>query len=118
VTSKSPLRSFVSVAVGFLVPAIVGAFVVRVAALRVLELESDFAPSAVANNHLSAARAAEYHMLSSENIAHVIRSRAIRLIVFGKGAANRGMHWPDVFVAAGYRPVEKVGSTTLFALGN
>jgi hypothetical protein len=81
-------------------------------------LEDDFAPAAIDHTHLSAARAAEYHMLSSEQIAHVIRSHKIRLIVFGNGAANLGMRWPDVIVAAGYRPVEKFGSATLFTFGN
>jgi hypothetical protein len=80
-------------------------------------LESDFAPAAVANAHLSAARAAEYHMLSTQQMSQAIRSHAIRLIVFGRGNANRGIRWRRVMVAAGYRPVEKVRDATLFTLG-
>jgi len=80
-------------------------------------LENDFAPSAIFNTHLSPARAAEYHMLSSQGMARAIRSHAIRLIVFGKGAATRGMPWRDLIAAAGYRPVEKVRGAILFVYG-
>jgi len=80
-------------------------------------LENDFAPSAIFNTHLSAARAAEYHMLSSQGMARTIRSHAVRLIVFGKGAATRGMPWRDLIAAAGYRPVEKVRGAILFVYG-
>jgi len=80
-------------------------------------LESDFAPAAVDNNDLSAARAAEYHMLSSREISRAIKSHAIRLIVVGKGAANRGMQWRDVITAAGYQPVEQIRGATIFTYG-
>jgi 4-amino-4-deoxy-L-arabinose transferase-like glycosyltransferase len=79
-------------------------------------LESDFAPAAVANSHLSAKRAADYHMLSTQEIAKAIRSHAVRLIVFGRGNANRGIRWRPIMLAAGYRPVDRVSGATLFLL--
>ena len=79
-------------------------------------LESDFAPAAVDNNHLSPARAAKYHMLSSLEIRKAIRSHAVRIIVFGKGAANRGLGWRDIITSAGYRPVQQLEGATIFAL--
>jgi hypothetical protein len=77
-------------------------------------LESDFAPSAVANSHLSAARAAEYHMISSRQMVEAIRTHAVRLVVYGRGAANRGIRWRRILIAAGYQPVERVRDATLF----
>lgn len=84
---------------------------------QIAGLESDFAPAAVANAHLSATRAAEYHMLSTQQISQAIRTHAIRLIVFGRGNANRGIRWRRVMLAAGYRPVERVRDATLFTFG-
>jgi hypothetical protein len=80
-------------------------------------LENDFAPSAVFNTHLSAARAAEYHMLSTPEMFEAIRSHKVRLIIFGRGNANRGIRWRRFMLAAGYRPIERVRDATLFALG-
>jgi hypothetical protein len=80
-------------------------------------LESDFAPAAVANAHLSAARAAEYHMFSTQQIFKAIRSHDVRLIVFGRGNANRGIRWRQIMLASGYRPIERVSDATLFMLG-
>jgi ABC-type nickel/cobalt efflux system permease component RcnA len=77
-------------------------------------LENDFAPSAVFNTHLSAARAAQYHMLSTQEMFQAIRTHEIRLIVFGRGNANRGIRWRRVMLAAGYRPIERVRDATLF----
>jgi hypothetical protein len=71
-------------------------------------LESDFAPAGVANAHLSAARAAEYHMLSTAGMKQAINSHAVRVIVLGKGAANLGVPWRRLITAAGYRPVDEV----------
>jgi hypothetical protein len=81
-------------------------------------LESDFAPAAAANSHLSAARAADYHMISSRQIADAIKSHEVRLIVYGRGAANRGIRWRRILIAAGYRPVERVRDATLFTFGD
>jgi hypothetical protein len=81
-------------------------------------LEDDFAPSAVFNTHLSAARAAAYHMLSTPEMYQAIRSHEIRLIIFGRGNANRGIRWRRVMLAAGYRPIERVRDATLFAFGS
>jgi hypothetical protein len=78
-------------------------------------LENDFAPAAVDNNNLSPARAAKYHMLSTREISKTIRSHAVRIIVFGKSAANRGLGWRDVIVSAGYRPVAELRGATIFA---
>ena len=78
-------------------------------------LESDFAPAAVDNNRLSPTRAAQYHMVSTREIAMAIRSHAVRIIVFGKGAANRGLRWRDVIVSAGYRPVAELHGATIYA---
>ncbi len=85
-------------------------------ARQISGLESDFAPAAVANAHLSTKRAAQYHMLSTPAIAKAIRAHKTRLIVFGRGNANRGIRWRPLILAAGYRPVERVGDATLFAL--
>ena len=92
-------------------------FVYESHARQISGLESDFAPAAVANGHISEARAAEYHMLSTSQIAKAIRSHTTRLIVFGRGNANRGIRWRPIMLAAGYRPVERVRDATLFALG-
>jgi hypothetical protein len=80
-------------------------------------LESDFAPAAVANAHLSTARAADYHMLSTQQMFQAIRTHEIRLIIFGRGNANRGIRWRRVMLANGYRPIERVRDATLFAFG-
>jgi hypothetical protein len=93
-------------------------FVYESHARQIPGLESDFAPAAVANSHLSPARAAEYHMLSTQQIAKAIRSHDVRLIVFGRGNANRGIRWRPIMLAAGYRPVERVSDATLFLLGH
>lgn len=90
-------------------------FVYESHARQIPGLESDFAPAAVDNNHLSPARAAKYHMLSGLEIRKAIRSHAVRIIVFGKGAANRGLGWRDVIAAAGYRPVQEPEGATIFA---
>ncbi|MDQ1385509.1 MAG: Dolichyl-phosphate-mannose-protein mannosyltransferase, partial [Actinomycetota bacterium] len=71
-------------------------------------LESDFAPFVLSNTHLSAGRAAEYHMLSTEAMKQAINRHAVRVIVFGKGAANQGVRWRQIMAVAGYRPVAKV----------
>jgi len=78
--------------------------------------ENDFGPAAVQNNHLSPARAAKYHMLSNGEIARAIRSHAVRIIVYGKGANNRGFGWRNIIASAGYRPVEGFEGVTIFAL--
>jgi hypothetical protein len=80
-------------------------------------LENDFAPSAVFNTHLSAARAAQYHMLSTPQMYQAIKSHKIRLIIFGRGNANRGIRWRQIMLAAGYRPIERVRDATLYAFG-
>ena len=54
-------------------------------------------------------------MLSSGEISNAIRSHAVRIIVFGKGAANRGLGWRNVIASAGYRPVEELQGVTIFA---
>jgi hypothetical protein len=91
-------------------------YVYETHARQIPGLESDFAPAAVQNNNLSPARAAKYHMLSSGEIARAIRNHAVRIIVFGQGAANRGLGWRDVIASAGYRPVEGFEGVTVFAL--
>jgi hypothetical protein len=83
---------------------------------QIAGLENDFAPSAVFNTHLSAARAAQYHMLSTPQMFHAIRSHEIRLIVFGRGNAIRGIRWRRIMLAAGYQPIERVRDATIFAL--
>jgi hypothetical protein len=90
-------------------------FVYESHARQIPGLESDFAPAAVDNNHLSPARAAKYHMLSSRRIRKAITSHAVRIIVFGKGAANRGLGWRDIIRSAGYRPVRQLEGATIFA---
>ncbi|MDQ1459696.1 MAG: hypothetical protein QOI08_1180 [Actinomycetota bacterium] len=76
-------------------------------------LESDFAPFVLSNTHLSPARAAEYHMLSTAGMKQAINSHAVRVIVFGKGAANQGVRWRQIMAAAGYRPVARVRSDVI-----
>ena len=63
-------------------------------------------------------RAAEYHMLSSQQMARAITSHEIRVVVYGRGAANRGIRWRPILLAAGYRPVERVRDATLFVYGD
>jgi hypothetical protein len=92
-------------------------FVYESHARQIPGLESDFAPAAVDNNDLSPARAAKYHMLSSREISKAIRSHAVRVIVFGKGAANRGLGWRGMIAAAGYQPVEELRGVTIFSFG-
>jgi hypothetical protein len=82
-------------------------------------LESDFAPAAVANAQLSAARAAEYHMLSTAGMKQAINTHAVRVIVLGKGAANLGVPWRRLITAAGYRPVDQLrADIVVFVLDN
>jgi hypothetical protein len=71
-------------------------------------LESDFAPFVLSNTHLSARRAADYRMLSTDDMKRAINNHAVRVIVFGKGAANQGVRWRQIIAGAGYRTVEKV----------
>jgi hypothetical protein len=94
-------------------------FVYETHARQIPGLESDFGPAAVDNNHLSPARAAKYRMISSGDIARAIRSHAVRVIVFGKGAAhaNRGQGWRSIIASAGYRPVETLEDVTIYAWG-
>jgi len=91
-------------------------FVYETHARQMPGLESDSAPAAVDNIHLSPARAAKYRMLSSGEISSAIRNHAVRIIVFGRGAANRGLGWRNVIASAGYRPVEGFEGVTIFAL--
>jgi hypothetical protein len=80
-------------------------------------LESDFAPFVISNTHLSAGRAAGYHMLSTDGMKQAITSHAVRVIVFGKGAANQGVRWRQIISTAGYRPVAKLRpGVVIFAL--
>jgi hypothetical protein len=90
-------------------------FVYETHARQIPGFENDFGPAAVHNNHLSPARAAKYRMLSSNDIARAIRDHAVRIIVYGKGAANRGQGWRNIIDGAGYRPVETLEDVTLFA---
>ena len=91
---------------------------VRIPRSPISGLESDFAPAAVANSDLSPAPAAEYHMLSSQQMARAITTHEIRVVIYGRGAANRGIRWRPILLAAGYRPVERVRDATLFVVGD
>jgi hypothetical protein len=75
-------------------------------------LESDFIPGVVANSHLSAAKARQFHMLSNAAVAQTVRSRAVRVIVFGYGIATPALQ--ATIAEAGYRPVRTVSRATIY----
>jgi hypothetical protein len=80
-------------------------------------LESDFIPSVVANSHLSAARAREYHMLSNADLAQTVRSRRVRVIVYGYILHGYGLDTSALqatITSAGYRPVRTVDRATIY----
>ena len=78
-------------------------------------LENDFIPGVVANTRLSSATARRYHMLSTNDIAQVIRTRGVRLVVVGRSKAdNSQLSWPILLSSAGYRPVERIGQAAIY----
>jgi hypothetical protein len=76
--------------------------------------ESNFIPGTAAQSRLTPAQAGRYRMITFSEIAQTIRSRRVRIIVYGLGFGDDPIAWPRVLAQAGYRPTQTLGEATIY----
>ena len=77
--------------------------------------ESDFIPGVAASSHLTSEHARQYHMLTLSEIAQTIRSRRLRVIVYGFGFGSPS--WKAILAQARYRPARTFAHATIYVEG-